>query len=958
MILSKKTLMFLIITLQTCQVAMSQTLVVKGTIRDAFDNTGLEKAHVKILNSDSSVVAQATATIPFTSVQTDGNTRTFKNVNSGAVFECSISGHGDYTAVVSMVGYETKRVPFTVTQGQTRKLDIGDIFMFTQAVGLDELTVTSTKLKMYHNGDTLIYNADAFMIDKRNVLEDLVKMLPGVELRDGKVYANGRFVESIVISGKDVMPGNPNQLMKMLPAYIVNKLKFYDKQGEESKTMGKDMLDASYVMDVCLKRDYHETWLGMAEAGGGTKKRWEGSGFGMRFDDRQYLSVSVDANNIGLERENTEICTASNVYVDRQLTNRQINLNYSYHPTDKMNLDIGGLARWQDTGLGTEEKQKMILSNSSDLYKLYMKGSDLDRDYYKGNIQARLRPVKGIYGKLAYSFEYGDNAEESKSNSLTSLNDINASDSLWRQIGLMQATAQNGITSIYTDSVMSTSRQRLHKAETEWHIAMGENMLKMKANVATNHDTGMLGQQYTNRMFDELMTEDRRKNINDTQTKNLTAAVTFEYDFNYLDQGNKKGILKPYYSYTHSNARDRRRMTLIVPEGDGGESTVVDINNSRKIKDVQNSHAFGLRWNHETQLRSRGWLVFNGELPILLKNVNASLLNKTAANNCHKKYTLISPSMEIKWHPKADDRKGNATSLSLKAWCKQTNPNATFLLDQTDTSDPQNIYMGNPDLKKQTDLGVSIGFRHFFISSKHSTYATLSGTKTWNSIAMQSEYDIQSGVKTYSPVNVDGKHGVSFDCGYSMPLTSNQTCWLNLSVESNYTRNANMMYDKSGNQGVEYMKLLGYRAKSSLRWNDKSRKVEIAYSLAYSGNCFMTNSVTNDNVQDLGNSLSITGKLPAGITLSVNCNVVSRFGYAMESLNETLVLTNAKLSKSLFKDKLVLWIEAVDIFHQRNHIKFKMNNEEHTETKSTQYIPAYILASVRYNWSYTPKKKL
>ena len=78
----------------------------------------------------------------------------------------------------------------------------------------------------------------------------------------------------------------------------------------------------------------------------------------------------------------------------------------------------------------------------------------------------------------------------------------------------------------------------------------------------------------------------------------------------------------------------------------------------------------------------------------------------------------------------------------------------------------------------------------------------------------------------------------------------------------------------------------------------------------------------------------------------------------MESLNETLVLTNAKLSKSLFKDKLVLWIEAVDIFHQRNHIKFKMNNEEHTETKSTQYIPAYILASVRYNWSYTPKKKL
>lgn len=97
------------------------------------------------------------------------------------------------------------------------------------------MTVAATKLKIYHSGDTLVYNADAFVLDKQNVLEDLVKMLPGVELRDGRVFANGRFVESIIISGKDVMPSDPMQLMKMLPAYIVDKLKFYDQQGEKAK---------------------------------------------------------------------------------------------------------------------------------------------------------------------------------------------------------------------------------------------------------------------------------------------------------------------------------------------------------------------------------------------------------------------------------------------------------------------------------------------------------------------------------------------------------------------------------------------------------------------------------------------------------------------------------------------------------------------------------------------------
>lgn len=66
--------------------------------------------------------------------------------------------------------------------------------------------------------------------------------------------------------------------------------------------MGKNMLDNSYVMDVYLKRDYHAAWPGNAEVGAGTHKRWEGLGFLMRYDDRQYLSISADANNLGRER--------------------------------------------------------------------------------------------------------------------------------------------------------------------------------------------------------------------------------------------------------------------------------------------------------------------------------------------------------------------------------------------------------------------------------------------------------------------------------------------------------------------------------------------------------------------------------------------------------------------------------------------------------------------------------
>ncbi len=41
-------------------------------------------------------------------------------------------------------------------------------------------------------------------------------------------------------------------------------------------------------------------------------------GFLMRFDDRQYFSVSADANNINRERESTDICTIVTPYDDRE----------------------------------------------------------------------------------------------------------------------------------------------------------------------------------------------------------------------------------------------------------------------------------------------------------------------------------------------------------------------------------------------------------------------------------------------------------------------------------------------------------------------------------------------------------------------------------------------------------------------------------------------------------------
>ena len=254
-------------------------------------------------------------------------------------------------------------------------------------------------------------------------------------------------------------------------------------------------------------------------------------------------------------------------------------------------------------------------------------------------------------------------------------------------------------------------------------------------------------------------------------------------------------------------------------------------------------------------------------------------------------------------------------------------------------------------------MGLTLGLRHYFERRKHSAYATLGGTKTRDAIGVRSAYDAQSGLRTFMPVNTDGGHKVSVECGYNLPLTAAQTCWLNLSARSSHTRCANLTVEGGGDMGTAYMRLYDYRARANLRWNTANRKAEVSYTVTYGGNGILSATAPDDKVQDLGNHLAMTFRLPADINVSANCNVVSRFGYSMASLNKTLVLTDAQVSKSVCKGKLELTLSAVDIFHQRQHVRFVMGAEGHTETVAKRYVPAYVLATLRYQWSYTPKKK-
>ena len=133
------------------------------------------------------------------------------------------------------------------------------------------------------------------------MLDALISQLPGVKLeKGGRITINGNFVSSLLINGKDFFKGDPTVALENLPAYMVNKVKAYQKAPDNAYII-RDSLKANasdpWVIDVNLKRDYAQGWIANAESGYGTGNRYLARLFGLRFTDYSRLSLFTNFNN-------------------------------------------------------------------------------------------------------------------------------------------------------------------------------------------------------------------------------------------------------------------------------------------------------------------------------------------------------------------------------------------------------------------------------------------------------------------------------------------------------------------------------------------------------------------------------------------------------------------------------------------------------------------------------------
>ncbi|NLF42771.1 MAG: carboxypeptidase-like regulatory domain-containing protein, partial [Bacteroidales bacterium] len=167
----------------------------------------------------------------------------------------------NYLLKVTFIGYFAKT--FEITPPASVVLDLGIIRMQEESQLLQEVMVKEERIPMKVKHDTLEYDVLAFKPKANEVVEDLIKRMPGIEVAtDGSITAQGEQVKRVTVDGKEFFGRDPKMATQNLPADAIAKVQVFDQKSEKAQFTGIDDGQKERTMNLELKDDRKEGAFG------------------------------------------------------------------------------------------------------------------------------------------------------------------------------------------------------------------------------------------------------------------------------------------------------------------------------------------------------------------------------------------------------------------------------------------------------------------------------------------------------------------------------------------------------------------------------------------------------------------------------------------------------------------------------------------------------------------------
>lgn len=785
---------------------------------------------------------------------------------------------------VSFIGYTpVYRAVSPVANGNKNAL--GDISLSSETIALDETVVVGQAPMAVTEGDTTVFNASAYRTPEGSMLEDLVKQLPGGEIdADGKLLIHGKEVKKILVDGKEFFSDDPKAALKNLPVEMIEKLKAYERQSDLARLTGIDDGEEEMILDLSVKKNMKLGWMENFMGGYGSKARYELANTLNRFRDNSQLTIIGNLNNTNnqgfSEMQRESASSSGNLRTQKGLTtSRSLGVNATYdwqRVKFRSNIQYVGTDRLEDSYTTVDNFLRQDKSITQSTGRNRLKNDNLIAN---ASLEWKMDSVTTLIFRPQYRTAVNDRRNESFQQG-------------WGNDVLLNEKESSGTNhnSSYNMTMMLQLSRKLSR--------MGRNVA-LKVDYGTNASSIDRQNLSTTHYF-----KNNTEKVQNQRIEDDVDGYNYRLQLVYVEPLPWLHFLQFRYSYQYRvNNSDHfvynwdKELEEFTPG--------YDEEASNQFENQYSNHLFNLAVR--TSRKKYNYNIGADFEP--QKSVSHSVLKNDPENQLKRTVFNFSPTVNFRY------KFSKRTRLQIVYRGKSRQPNIRDLQPVTDRTNPLNIRVGNPSLKPSYINTFTLNFNSYNTKHQRNIVATALVENTINSVTNQVTYDSETGVRTTTPLNLNGNWRALGSFSLNTPFKNRS--WIFRTYSYLQYRNQNGYSTINKEDPVKStVKHLTARQRLQLTYRTKQIEISARAELLYN-NSHNNVKETRTETYDYRFGTEMQYYFPWRIELFSDLTYFQRSGYGYSGYARENFMWNCQLSKAFLKRKqLLLRFKIYDILHQ------------------------------------------
>ncbi|MDX2002694.1 MAG: TonB-dependent receptor [Chitinophagales bacterium] len=903
-----------------------QAQSISGTIVDSKDKSPLPGASISLLHLPDSVTL---------GTATDAEGRfAFLNVAASS-----------YVLRVSFIGFTDTLRNIQLADGQG--LELGTILLRSDAINLGTVEVVEQVSQSTQKGDTTQFNAGAFKTNPDANAEDLVTKMPGIQVQNGKVQAQGDDVKQVLVDGKPFFGDDPNAVLKNMPAEVIDKIQVFDQQSEQSRLTGFNDGNTSKTINIITKSKAKEGYFG---------KVFGGYGYG----NDHVFRAGANINIFKGDRRITLLAQSNNV-------NEQ---NFSAE-------DLVGV-------LGSSGRRGGFGGGGG--------------GWGGGNSDFLVNTRNGISTTHAFGFNYTDKWGKHKKVDLTASYFFNLSDNDANSETLRDYVLGGDSAQVYEEQSLNSSRNINHRfnVRMEYKIdsmntlivrprfslqqnngfsnltgqtTTGEALLN---NIVNNFESDLLGMNFNNEATYQHRFKKKGRSLSFTLTNGYTQnnGESFLYsETNYFADSIYADTLDQNAQLDKNGWSIGSNITYTEGAGKNGLVQFNYGNTYNKVASEKETYDFSTATQEYTALDTTLTVIFDSRYQTQYGGISYRFNNDKLQFNLGANYqwSQLDGDQSFPYQAKISRSFQNVLpnamlmykftdkkSIRLNYRTSTNQPNIEQLQDVIDNSNPLKLTRGNPGLAQEIQHRLFSRYSASNTEKSTSLFFMIAGGYTQNYIGkntiiatedttLAEGIVLQTGSQLTTYENLDGYFNLRSFLTYGLPLKF---------MKSNFNLNAGVAYSHTPGKINNEINIansttfsLGLVVSSNI-----SEKIDFTVS-SNSSYTFVKNTLQPQSDNSYFNQNSrLRINWIFWKDLFINTDLSHQFYAGLSGgFDQNFLLWNAAVGTKLFKNKQgEIKVSAYDILKQNNSITRNIT-EIYTEDVRTDVLQRYVMLTFTYN---------